>query len=243
MWTPGYQPGGELDPPWKACHVLRTYHARIRHELDQRAHTEPRVKELLGDHNEPPLNQEDLLAMLLHVHRERVRVIERCGLAWSTDEQSVPPPVGRHRRPSGHRYPGCHGEAEHGPAGEDAGRGLGGAAASHRRGGAATARPVASAAVVATATARARTPGLRPARPSADARSARRDGPRHASADALGAAARRAQAGTARRARRTAAGRRASCHRWPRSCPGSRSSRITTPRPGTRTRSTPAWRA
>jgi hypothetical protein len=89
MWTPGYQPGGELDPPWKACHVLRTYHARIRHELDQRAHTEPRVKELLGDHNEPPLNQEDLLAMLLTFTVSVFEVIERCGIAWSTDEQEA----------------------------------------------------------------------------------------------------------------------------------------------------------
>ena len=89
MWTPGYQPGGELDPPWKACHVLRTYHARIRHELDQRAHTEPRVKELLGDHNEPPLNQEDLLAMLLTFTVSVFEVIERCGVAWSTDEQEA----------------------------------------------------------------------------------------------------------------------------------------------------------
>jgi hypothetical protein len=89
MWTPGYEPGGELDPPWKACHILRTYHARIRHDLQQRRKSEHRVDELLGHRNKVPLNQEDLLAMLLTFTVSVFEVLERCGIAWSPDEQEA----------------------------------------------------------------------------------------------------------------------------------------------------------
>jgi hypothetical protein len=88
MWDQANEPGGELDPPWKACHILRTYHARIRHDLQQRR-AEPRVGELLGDRNTPPLNQEDLLAMLLTFTVSVFEVLERCGIFWSTDEQEA----------------------------------------------------------------------------------------------------------------------------------------------------------
>jgi hypothetical protein len=89
MWTPGYEPGGELDPPWKACRVLRMYHARIRDDLMQRADPGSRVECLLGDHNQPPLNQEDLLAMLLTFTVSVFEVMERCGIVWSPDDKEA----------------------------------------------------------------------------------------------------------------------------------------------------------
>jgi hypothetical protein len=89
MWDQAYEPGGVLDPPWKACHILRSYHARIRHDLEQRRESEPRVRALLGDRNTPPLNQEDLLAMLLTFTVSVFEVLERCGIFWSADEQEA----------------------------------------------------------------------------------------------------------------------------------------------------------
>ena len=73
--------------PWAACVQLRIFHQIVREQL--MSDTDPRIKELLGTHNNPPLNQEDLLGMMLTFSFAVFEVLEHYGISWTADEQEA----------------------------------------------------------------------------------------------------------------------------------------------------------
>jgi hypothetical protein len=85
----GKQPIGGL--PWTACVRLRLYHQVVRNDLAE-ARADPkrstRLNELLKD-NDPPLNQEDLLAMVLMFSFVVFEVLDLYGITWTADEQEA----------------------------------------------------------------------------------------------------------------------------------------------------------
>ena len=68
---------------WRLCAALRTYHAAVRAKLLEH----PESLQLPDD--EVPLNQEDLLGMLLSFTVTVFEVLESYGIQWSTDEQEA----------------------------------------------------------------------------------------------------------------------------------------------------------
>ena len=115
LWDPRWEPvtGGlaaHPHPPWQECVELRLYHQAIRERLidereRERVSLAARRKALaadggevdddlfksdvdpLGEHNEVPLNQEDLLGMLLSLSITTFEVLERYGISWTADQQ------------------------------------------------------------------------------------------------------------------------------------------------------------
>jgi len=73
--------------PWAVCLNLRIFHHRVRAELG--ASKVEGVKGLLGDKNKPPLNQEDLLGMLLMFSFVVFEVLDLYGITWTADEQEA----------------------------------------------------------------------------------------------------------------------------------------------------------
>lgn len=89
LWDPSWRPAGDQPvvpdmPPWKRCVELRRFHQRTRVDLGNGDAT---IKERLGDRNAVPLNQEDLLAMLLSFSITTFEVLEKYGINWSADDQ------------------------------------------------------------------------------------------------------------------------------------------------------------
>ena len=74
--------------PWAACVRLRIYHQLVRNQLVA-ASADERIKHLLGTENDPPLNQEDLLGMLLTFSFSVFEVLDRFGISWTADEQEA----------------------------------------------------------------------------------------------------------------------------------------------------------
>jgi hypothetical protein len=91
LWHPGCRGPDRVGPaPWEVCTALRVYHEAIRRDLERRRKRGNRqVKELLGEHNDPPLNQEDLLGTLLSFTITVFEVLERFGIQWTVDEQEA----------------------------------------------------------------------------------------------------------------------------------------------------------
>jgi hypothetical protein len=92
LWAPSDEPSTHRDgpAPWEVCTALRIYHAAIRSDLHQRRKDgNEQVSALLGEHNDPPLNQEDLLCMLLSFSITVFEVLERYGIHWTADEQDA----------------------------------------------------------------------------------------------------------------------------------------------------------
>lgn len=108
LWDWTYPPPKDVPPPWQWCTTLRSYHNAVRLALIRRREEEEKeekkknkeqqspgekfatpVTKLLGDHNDPPLNQEDLLGMLLTFSISVFEVLESYDLAWTTDEQDA----------------------------------------------------------------------------------------------------------------------------------------------------------
>jgi len=92
LWSPpppdaSTEPQGPL--PWRVCTALRIYHHAIRRHLDQQRKSDEHVAALLGDRNDPPLNQEDLLGMLLSFSIVVFEVLEQYGICWGADEQAA----------------------------------------------------------------------------------------------------------------------------------------------------------
>jgi hypothetical protein len=87
-WTKGKNPSAaSLMMPWKACLAVRLYHAAIRKSLTPWDDRKEPLATLLGDHNDVPINQEDLLATLLTFTITVFEVLERYGISWTADEQ------------------------------------------------------------------------------------------------------------------------------------------------------------
>ncbi len=92
LWAPSAESNTRRDSPapWEVCTALRVYHAAIRADLHQRRKDgNEQVRQLLGEHNDPPLNQEDLLCMLLSFSITVFEVLERYGINWTADEQDA----------------------------------------------------------------------------------------------------------------------------------------------------------
>jgi hypothetical protein len=90
FWDPAGEATDDGRPaPWAVCHHLRHIHQQIRANLEYQRAKDRRVAGLLGDHNTPPLNQEDLLAMLLTFTVSVFEVLERFGIRWSSDDQDA----------------------------------------------------------------------------------------------------------------------------------------------------------
>jgi hypothetical protein len=100
LWDPAHPPTGDraASPvPWQVCDNLRRYHALIRNNLERQRRVEPvmsdgqpgPVTRMLGDRNFPPLNQEDLLGMLLTFSISVFEVLERYDITWTEDEQEA----------------------------------------------------------------------------------------------------------------------------------------------------------
>ena len=115
LWDPTWEPvtdglAAHPHPPWQQCVELRLYHQAIRERLiDERerervglaARRKARPADggevdddlfksdvdPLGEHNEVPLNQEDLLGMLLSLSITTFEVLERYGISWTADQQ------------------------------------------------------------------------------------------------------------------------------------------------------------
>src|SRR4029079_12451317 len=78
------------DLPWARCVQLRLFHQNVRTTLA--SSPDDAVKALLGDENKAPkkpLNQEDLLGMLLMFSFVVFEVLDRFGLCWTADEQDA----------------------------------------------------------------------------------------------------------------------------------------------------------
>lgn len=83
-WTvSGRPPSPSFGPPcWKLCAALRLYHAAVRATVS-------------GDKpsglsaNDVPINQEDLLGMLLSFSVTTFEVLESYGIRWTSDEQEA----------------------------------------------------------------------------------------------------------------------------------------------------------
>jgi hypothetical protein len=86
LWKPDPLASGLL--PWKMCAALRLYHHAIRHHLK-----EPRpkggagAKPPIGVELGTPINQEDLLGMLLTFSISVFEVLEKYGICWTLEEQ------------------------------------------------------------------------------------------------------------------------------------------------------------
>lgn len=91
LWDPsGSTVVGTGPAPWQLCTALRVYHQAIRVHLEQlRTEGDVQVIAQLGEHNAPPLNQEDLLGMLLSFSVTVFEVLERYGITWTADEQEA----------------------------------------------------------------------------------------------------------------------------------------------------------
>lgn len=89
FWDPDEATDDNRPAPWEVCSHLRHLHQQIRANLEYHRAKDRRVIELLGDHNAPPLNQEDLLAMLLTFTVSVFEVLERFGIRWSNDDQDA----------------------------------------------------------------------------------------------------------------------------------------------------------
>jgi hypothetical protein len=92
LWRPSTYPASDRagPAPWEVCTALRLYHEAIRVDLDaRRAAGNAQVSALLGADNFPPLNQEDLLGMLLSFSITVFEVLERFGISWTADEQDA----------------------------------------------------------------------------------------------------------------------------------------------------------
>jgi len=85
------KPGTDVtDLPWARCVQLRLFHQNVRKTLV--SSTDKAVKALLGDENKAPktpLNQEDLLGMLLMFSFVVFEVLDRFGICWTADEQDA----------------------------------------------------------------------------------------------------------------------------------------------------------
>lgn len=83
--------------PWATCVQLRIFHQFVRDELEKKRAEELKKKknqdtpvtDLLGKKNDPPLNQEDLLGMMLTFSFAVFEVLERYGITWCADEQEA----------------------------------------------------------------------------------------------------------------------------------------------------------
>jgi len=76
--------------PWAVCLRLRLFHQLVREQLI--SSNDDGVKALLGDENnapKKPLNQEDLLGMLLMFSFVVFEVLDRYGICWTADEQDA----------------------------------------------------------------------------------------------------------------------------------------------------------
>jgi len=71
--------------PWQACLAIRRFHESIRQQI----RTSPELTEAVGTENKVPLNQEDLLGMLLSFTVTVFEVLEQFGITWSADEQEA----------------------------------------------------------------------------------------------------------------------------------------------------------
>ena len=89
LWAPDAGSKPPALAPWKLCSALRIYHHAIRMQLEEKRTSDDAVDQLLGKHNEPPLNQEDLLGMLLSFSVTVFEVLERYGICWTADEQEA----------------------------------------------------------------------------------------------------------------------------------------------------------
>ena len=74
--------------PWVKCLNLRIRHQRVRDTLT--SSTDTSVKELLSDtENTMPLNQEDLLGMLLMFSFVVFEILDQYGITWTADQQEA----------------------------------------------------------------------------------------------------------------------------------------------------------
>ncbi len=83
QWIPSAEPPdphGSTPRPWLLCTTLRLYHQRIRDRLGDK--WSPRF-------DGRPLNQEDLLGMLLTFSVSVMEVLERYGICWTADEHEA----------------------------------------------------------------------------------------------------------------------------------------------------------
>ena len=88
-----WQPPSEQSPasgvvmPWHVCTALRLYHQTIRRKLIDDARSKGADAE--ADFGGKPLNQEDLLGILLTFSITVFEVLERFGICWTADEQEA----------------------------------------------------------------------------------------------------------------------------------------------------------
>jgi len=95
-WTVGeHVPGDHYDPPWLVCLRLRARHVIVRRSLRERCDDPDggaQVRRLLGPENCPPrvpLNQEDLLTMLLTFSHTVFEVLDRYGITLTGDDREA----------------------------------------------------------------------------------------------------------------------------------------------------------
>jgi ER-bound oxygenase mpaB/B'/Rubber oxygenase, catalytic domain len=88
QWQPSEQSpvSGEV-MPWHVCTALRLYHHTIRRKLIDDARSKGADAE--ADFGGKPLNQEDLLGILLTFSITVFEVLERYGICWTADEQEA----------------------------------------------------------------------------------------------------------------------------------------------------------
>jgi hypothetical protein len=95
-WTVGeHGSDDQHDPPWLVCLRLRARHMIVRRSLRERCKAEggEQVIRLLGQENCPPtavpLNQEDLLTMLLTFSHTVFEVFDRYGIPLTSDDREA----------------------------------------------------------------------------------------------------------------------------------------------------------
>ena len=82
LWTPPEPDAPSNQPgllPWRVS-TRGAYHHALRVDLEEQRKRDDTVDQLLGEHNDPPLNQEDLLGMLLSFSVTVFEVLERYDL-------------------------------------------------------------------------------------------------------------------------------------------------------------------
>ncbi|MET0324940.1 MAG: oxygenase MpaB family protein [Ilumatobacteraceae bacterium] len=98
LWFPREPKSAIAGAPWQLCVVLRQLHAGIRAKMQAAREEDPRgaIAGLLDrdhdvavDDEDVPLNQEDLLGMLLTLSITVFEVLEAYDLTWSVDEQEA----------------------------------------------------------------------------------------------------------------------------------------------------------
>lgn len=87
-WRESSGAGSDLDLPWVKCLDLRIRHQEVRDRLT--SSTDTSVIALLKDtQNTTPLNQEDLLGILLMFSFVVFETLDQYGITWTADEQEA----------------------------------------------------------------------------------------------------------------------------------------------------------